>query len=154
MFLFTHIEKCAGTSFNEILSLTYPLYFHVTKNKYGGNETRNDLTLEQYKKISRFFPSGIGGHSIRPYLEFLPLSKRITFLRNPIERYLSHYNHLIEGGWVTSIDEFLDIESLKNFMTKKIAGNNDYNYAEQLLSQFVFCISGIIPNLWNISYIC
>lgn len=138
MFLFTHIEKCAGTSFNEVLSLTFPRYFHVTKNRFGGNETQNDLTFEQFKKLKRFYPSGIGGHSVRPYLDFLPLPKRITFLRSPLERYLSHYNHLVERGWTTSIDDFLDKDSFKNFMTKKIAGKDDYHYAEQLLMQFVF----------------
>lgn len=138
MFLFTHIEKCAGTSFNELLSLTYPRYIHITKNNYGGNETRNDLTALQYKKIVRYFPSGIGGHSIRPYLEFLPTSKRITFLRNPISRYISQYNHLKDAGWVNSIDEFLKNEFYYDFMTKKIAGVNDYKYAENLLSSFDF----------------
>ena len=139
MFLFTHIEKCAGTSFNEILSLTYPRYFHVTKNKYGGNERRNDLTLEQYKKILRYFPSGIGGHSVRPYLDFLPSDKRITFLRNPLDRYLSQYNHMIERGWTTSIEKFLDTEFYNNFMTKKIAGSpSEYNSAENILKGFKF----------------
>lgn len=138
MFLFTHIEKCAGTSFNEILSFTYPRYFHVTKNKYGGNETRNDLTSTQYKKIIRYCPSGIGGHSVRPYLEFLPLAKRITFFRNPLERYLSQYNHMIERGWTNSFEEFLNTDFYKNFMTKKISGNNDYKSAEEILEKFEF----------------
>lgn len=138
MFLFTHIEKCAGTSFNEILSLTFPRYFHVTKNKYGGNDARNDLTLEQYKKIVRYFPSGIGGHSVRPYLDFLPPEKRITFLRNPLNRYLSQYNHMKERGWTPSIDVFLGTDFYYNFMTKKIAGINDYRDAEKILSDFEF----------------
>lgn len=138
MFLFTHIEKCAGTSFNEILSLTYPRYFHVTKNKYGGNEKRNDLTIEQYKKNLHYCPSGIGSHSVRPYLEFLPKSKRITFLRNPIERYISQFNHLKETGWVNSIDEFLNNEFYNDFMTKKIAGVNEHSIAEEFLRNFDF----------------
>lgn len=138
MLLFTHIEKCAGTSFNEVLSLTYPRYFHVTKNQYGGNETRNDLTFNQYKKIIRYFPSGIGGHSVRPYLDFLPPSNRITFLRNPLERYLSQYNHMLEREWTTSIDDFLNKSFYNNFMTKKIAGTNDFRLAQKLLSDFVF----------------
>ena len=138
MFLFTHIEKCAGTSFNEILSLTYPRYFHVTKNKFGGNETRNDLTEKQYRKILRYCPSGIGGHSVRPYLGFLSESKRITFLRNPLERYLSQYNHMIEAGWITSMDDFLNKDFYNNFMTKKIAGENDYKCAEEILADFEF----------------
>ena len=138
MFLFTHIEKCAGTSFNEILSLTYPRYIHITKNKYGGNEKRNDLTDVQFKKILRFYPSGIGGHSVRPYLEFLPKAKRITFLREPIARYISQYNHLKDTGWVHSIDEFFKNEFYYDFITKKIAGENDYKNAELLLAYFHF----------------
>ena len=138
MFVFTHIEKCAGTSFNEILSLTYPRYFHITKNNYGGNEKRNDLTIDQYKKILHYCPSGIGGHSVRPYLEFLPNSKRITFLRNPIERYISQFNHLRETGWVNAIDEFLNNEFYNDFMTKKIAGINEYTIANTFLVNFDF----------------
>src|SRR5690606_13630328 len=138
MFLFTHIEKCAGTSFNEILSLTYPRYFHITKNGYGGNEKRNDLTEIQYKKLLRYCPSGIGGHSVRPYLEFLPSSKRITFLRNPLERYISQYNHMAESGWTNSIEEFIKNVFYNDFITKKIAGTNDYKYAETLLYSFDF----------------
>lgn len=138
MFLFTHIEKCAGTSFNEILGLTYPRYIHITKNQYGGNEKRNDLTFEQYKRIMRYCPSGIGGHNVRPYLDFLPPSKRITFLRNPLERYISQYNHLKDTHWVNSIDEFLKNEFYYDFMTKKIAGENDYKLAEMLLADFHF----------------
>src|SRR5690554_6645722 len=138
MFLFTRIEKCAGTSFNEILSLTYPRYFHITKNHYGGNETRNDLTFDQYKKILKYYPSGIGGHSVRPYLEFLPSKKRITFLRNPLDRYFSQYNHMMERGWTTSIEEFLETEFYNNFITKKIAGTNNYKAAEKILDGFEF----------------
>lgn len=138
MILFTHIEKCAGTSFNEILSLTYPRYIHITKNKFGGNEKRNDLTHNQYKKIVYYFPSVIGGHCIRPYLEFLPARRRITFLREPKERYLSQYNHMFESGWARSIEEFLNKDFYYNFITKKIAGSNDYQYAKILLKDFVF----------------
>ncbi|SDH87165.1 MULTISPECIES: sulfotransferase family 2 domain-containing protein [Winogradskyella] len=139
MFLFTHIEKCGGTSFNEVLSLTYPRYFHVTKNKYGGNETRNDLTSIQYHKIMNYCPQGIGGHSVRPYFDFLPQSKRITFFRDPLERYLSQYNHMAERGWVTSIDDFLEINFYSNFITKKISGvDGDINYAITLLDNYEF----------------
>src|SRR5690606_25580868 len=118
--------------------LTYPRYFHITKNNYGGNEKRNDLTIDQYKKILHYCPSGIGGHSVRPYLEFLPKSKRITFLRNPIERYISQFNHLRETGWVNAIDEFLNNEFYNDFMTKKIAGINEYTIANTFLVNFDF----------------
>jgi len=139
VFLFTHIEKCAGTSLNDVLSLTFLRYFHVTVNNYGGNELRNDLDLNQFNKIKKYKPSGIGGHSVRPYLEYFNTDvKKITFLRNPIDRYLSHLNHIIETGWAKSIDDFLSKEQFKDFMTKKIAGENEYDKAFDILSNFNF----------------
>lgn len=139
MFLFTHIEKCGGTSFHDILSLTYPRYFHITKNRYGGNELRNDLTKEQYHKIMRYRPSGIGGHSVRPYQEFYKKSHtKITFLRDPISRYLSHYNHQKERGWTHSIEHFLEKDFFCDFITYKIAGTRDVEMAKKLLANFQF----------------
>ncbi len=139
MFLFTHIEKCAGTSFNELLSYNYLRYFHITKNNYGGNEFRNDLNLVQYKKLLKYHPTGIGGHSVRPYLNFFDKKAiRITFFRNPVERYISHMNHTIERGWAKSIDDFFEKEQFKDFMTKKIAGLNELKTASDILSSFNF----------------
>lgn len=140
MFIFTHIEKCAGTSLHEMLSLTFPLYFHVNKNRYGGNDSRNDLTLKQYTYIKRFHPSGIGGHSIRPYLNYLnkPDYFKFTFLREPMDRYMSHYNHLLDRGWVSSMDEYLNKPAFNNYMTVKIAGEENYERAKSILASFHF----------------
>ena len=142
MFLFTHIEKCAGTSFNGILSLTYLRYIHVTRNNYGGNELRNDLSAEQLQYILRFHPSGIGGHSVRPYLNFnnqtFEKAKKITFLRNPLERYVSQFNHDYERGFTESFEHFLNRDYCKDFMTTKLAGTIDYNFAKKKLNDFDF----------------
>lgn len=139
MFLFVHIEKCGGTTFSEMLSLTFPLYFRITKNPYGGNDFRNDLTLEQYYQFKRYCPSGIGGHCVRPYLFDEIKSKRFpTFFRNPLDRYLSHMNHNIEGGWSKSFSEFARKDYYSNFMTKKMTGDNDVNRAIKYLDTFDF----------------
>lgn len=140
MFLFTHIEKCAGTTFTHIIELTFPRYIRVSKNNYGGNEQRNDLSLKQFKKLMNYYPSGIGGHSVRPYLEFLNLKSNtfITFFRDPFERYMSQYNHTLEGGWVSSMDDFLSHRTFNDFITNKIAGNNDFEFAVKLLNEYNF----------------
>lgn len=139
MFIFTHIEKCAGTSFNEILELTFPRYIHVTKNLYGGNEKKNDLSYEQYNKLMKFFPSGIGGHSLRPYNDFLNKKNlKLTFLRNPVDRYMSQFNHLADTQWACSLETFLAKKNYYNFITEKIAGENNYNYANSILSTYDF----------------
>lgn len=141
MFLFTHIEKCAGTTFNEVLMLTFWRYLHISKNKYGGNDPRNDLKVEDLGEYLKLFPSGIGGHSIRPCRNLQQKFKnptQITFLRNPLDRYLSHYNHGVETGWQKSFDEFLNKKFYHNFMTVKIAGSENYKEANKYLSEFKF----------------
>lgn len=142
MFLFTHIEKCAGTTFNQMLSLTFLRYFHITKNHFGGNDIKNDLTDKQFKKILRYYPSGIGGHSIRPYLSLEKYLRnkplKITFLREPTERYMSQYNHELESGFVSSFEEFLNKKYCNDFMTNKIAGLSDVTLAAKYLNNFDF----------------
>lgn len=141
MILFTHIEKCAGTSFNEMLSLTYLRYFHITKNHYGGNDLRNDLTQKEFKRLMSYYPSIIGGHSVRPYLSFFSNNqtiKKITFLRNPIERYMSQYNHDHERGFSPDIDYFINRSYTENFMVNKLAGENNYDKALTHLNTFFF----------------
>ena len=71
MFLFTHIEKSAGTSFKQVLELTFLRYIHISKNPIGGNNKYNDLTIEQFNEVRKLFPTGIGGHSVRPYQDFI-----------------------------------------------------------------------------------
>lgn len=139
MFLFVHIEKCGGTTLSDMLSLNFPRYLRVTKNNYGGNDSRNDLTSEQFKRLLRYYPSGIGGHCIRPYnIEYSKPVSYITFFRNPLERYISHMNHNIEGGYSKTFSEFINKDYYQNFMTKKLAGNDDFVTACRYLDKFDF----------------
>lgn len=139
MFLFVHIEKCGGTTLSDMLSLSFPRYLRITKNNYGGNDIRNDITPLQFKKLLKYIPSGIGGHCIRPYaIEYRRPVSYITFFRNPIERYMSHLNHNIEGGWSQSFTDFSRKEYYNDFMTKKIANSNDFSLACKYLDQFEF----------------
>lgn len=89
MFLFTHVEKCGGTSLHRLFSLSFIWYYHAP-NIYGGNQIRNDLTITEFKKLRRYNFIGIGGHSVRPYYNYEQNTKKIvkyiTFLRNPIDR--------------------------------------------------------------------
>ncbi|HNP68259.1 MAG TPA: sulfotransferase family 2 domain-containing protein [Aequorivita sp.] len=138
MYYFVHIEKCAGTTLHEILALTFLRYVHITKNHFGGNEKKNDLSLSEYQKIKKMLPSIIGGHNIRPYLNFIEPSNCFTFFRNPIDRYISQYNHDHERGFSPSFDHFLNRSYSRNFMVQKIAGEENFEKAKLLLAQFMF----------------
>ncbi|WMJ73262.1 sulfotransferase family 2 domain-containing protein [Cytophagaceae bacterium ABcell3] len=82
IFIFTHIPKTAGTSF--INSILYNNFDKINLYKYQGFK---NLLLKDKKKIDVFmghFP--YGGH------HFFPGSpKYFTFLREPIQRAISHY---------------------------------------------------------------
>mgnify|MGYP006436757777 CR=1 FL=1 len=138
-YIFTHIEKCAGTSFKESLELTFLRYIQVSKNFYGGNDKKNDLTSNQLKEVKKLLPSGIGGHAVRPYLDFIDFKKNfsITFLRYPLERYMSQYNHDKEMGFSRDFKHFLSRDYMKNFMVNKIAGDNDLDKAIDINNLFI-----------------
>lgn len=140
MFLFCHIEKCGGTTINQSLGLSFRRYIHVTKNFTGGNHEINNLTEDQFKKLLAFYPQGIGGHSVRPYLDFkhekFKSAQWVTFLRDPLERALSFYfysHRLIKEGrnyragkkfeMTNDIDQFLRNfhSGIKYFFPKAIS---------------------------------
>jgi hypothetical protein len=114
----------------------------VSKNLHGGNHLKNDLTGNQFKEIKKLLPTGIGGHNVRPYLDFVNLDNHftITFLRNPIERYMSHYNHIKGTRYIRDFDDFLTSDYVKNFMVNKLTGEgvNDLEMAKKLIDQYSF----------------
>jgi len=61
---------------------------------------------------------------------------RFTFLRDPIARYMSHFNYQrvrVARPW--TIDQFLDEERFANYHTKRFAGRFDLDVAKQALDE-------------------
>ncbi|MBW1673565.1 MAG: hypothetical protein JRJ45_07930 [Deltaproteobacteria bacterium] len=79
----------------------------------------------------------IAGHSVNPYgdlQEQFPNLLFITLLRNPLMRYLSRFQYLIDKmGKRFTFDEFLTYEEESNFQIKKIAGNESLDMAKAIL---------------------
>ena len=67
-------------------------------------------------------------------------------MRNPIERYLSHYQYWIQAlGKNISFPEFLELEEMVDFQTKKIAGKADVIGAKKVIDQKIF-LTGILDD--------
>lgn len=152
LFLFIHIEKAAGTTFHNVLKNSIGEYYILKPYpKHGAN-----LYPDQLKEIIRLAPfvRGVGGHRIKPYLNYEKTINReikyMTILRNPIERYLSHYNHHISRGIGNySLEEFMKKDYFHNFQTKKIAGTASSEEAIKQIKEFFY--AGIVSDLSQIS---
>lgn len=141
MFCFVHIEKAAGTTLHTIFLNNYWSYVQITPRVYWTNEEHNAFLKEEAFRLSKILKisKGFGGHTVRSYLDYESALERdvkyITFLRNPITRYISHYNYQRNiMGIDRSLDEFLAEEKFSNFMTKRLAGSYDLKKAKERLS--------------------
>ncbi|NNC94903.1 MAG: sulfotransferase family 2 domain-containing protein [Chitinophagales bacterium] len=137
---FIHIEKCAGTSLNRMLHNNYSGFFNISsRDKICWNGA---FTAEQFKFFKTIFPfiSGMGGHSLFTTAGYekhvdLPISY-FTFLRNPIKRYISHINYQIHEMKIPwTIEQFLDDPQFTNFQTKRIAGTENIELAQNILRE-------------------
>lgn len=139
MLVFVHIEKSAGTSLIHILRRNYFLkYCDVRPLKYGTNGVFTLDDFNQFKKINPRLEC-LSGHSVKPFGDITTVQdlKLITLLRDPVKRYISQYQHWIEKKTINlPFEDFLKIESVSNFQTKKIAGSDNLDLAKQRLNDF------------------
>ena len=138
---FFHIEKCGGTTFHHLLRYNYPTYFSLTpKYSSGSDLTGGIITEKEIRRLFSILPftKGVGGHTLRPYINYgSAIGKdvfRMTFLREPMNRFLSHLNYLglhLYGD--KNFEKYMEINKYENFMTKRLAGKEDIKLAKEIL---------------------
>ncbi|HMW16051.1 MAG TPA: sulfotransferase family 2 domain-containing protein [Pseudomonadales bacterium] len=135
---FVHIEKAAGTTFIHILRRNFFLRY-LDVRPYGIES--GGLFLSGDLRISTRILPGLkcfSGHAVTPYSDLGRPGKikYITIMRDPVKRYLSQYQHWIEKkGLDVDFEDFLEIEELSNFQTRKYAGRDDLDEAKRRLQQ-------------------
>jgi len=91
--IFLHIPKTAGTTINNILENNYPINSRFYINPSNTKESRSILAEmpEESKSNIRLLYGhmGFGWHNLLP-----TKCNYITFLRDPVERVVSHYNYV------------------------------------------------------------
>lgn len=135
-YAYIHIEKCAGTSLHKILELNDSRYWVLNPKVFYTNGIDYPITSNDTKRVlNSYFVNGIGGHAIRPYrLEYDQLSRSFTFLRNPNERYVSHFIHQkYKMGIKMSFEDYLTNDYYKNFITKSLSLHGDFEEAKECL---------------------
>ena len=126
-----HIPKTAGTSLRKMLELA--AHNHLILRDYtDAPATTKELyeLVHEQKRLPEFrqrFNSGnrgilLGGHfPARRYWKFFNAESFVTFIRDPVDRVLSEYNHFVtKYGWTGSFEEFL--LPRRNVISKYLAG--------------------------------
>jgi hypothetical protein len=141
---FCHIPKTGGMTFHDMLRrflganhlITLPANGWV----YQGQDLRRDLKLNPNLR-------SIGGHAVRPFVDFGDLDPRIvwyTILREPIERTISNYQHQYEKqGSRFDFHTWLQRKCNQNWHVAMLAGEQDLEAAKQILSERVWCFGSI-----------
>ena len=127
-----------------VLTANYPFYLALSPFILPA-EKDEALSAKELRYLLKCFPltKAFGGHCVRSYLEYTKALKRnvdyITFLREPVARYFSHYNHQRGKGAFNDIETFLADDRYSNVMVKKIAGEANLDAAiEAVENKFAF----------------
>lgn len=132
MFAFIHIEKTGGMTIHNWLRHQSLGYLTLRPYYYWSNEKGNYLTKRELQALMSLHPNliGFGGHTVRHYLDYGELKqesfKYFTFLRSPIERYLSHFQYQkYVMKRILTFEEYLNESRFNNFMTVRLAQKHD-----------------------------
>ena len=137
---FLHIPKTAGSSFDECLFIQY-LNAYILRRRFTftGNFNADRQRYRQTPPETRGKIVLYTGHSpLRTGISEVDCLPTITFLRNPIDRVISHCQHVSEGKSLNmsrhidyknmDIDQFLSSgrTQLSNFQSKILLGRGGY----------------------------
>jgi hypothetical protein len=142
MLCFIHIERTGGTTLDYILRNNYRSFL-ILPPQFWTNDPTAEFTPAELRTLLRWLPftRGFGGHTTRAYLRYDEAAHQpieyVTFLRDPVTRCLSQFQHQAER--LGSLQTFLADPRAKDFMTTRVAGAPDLARAREMLeTQFAF----------------
>ena len=150
LYLFLHVPKCAGTAVIRSLGRMGRRRQVIVSNA-PNSKTAAEQLLRQKIRDRSVDPNQLNvimGHDV--FYGMHEISSRdpfyFTFLRNPVERYISHYRFLVDcardpskrphdfavnelnsDGSMISLSEFATRRKMQNLMTQYLAAANDPN---------------------------
>jgi len=136
---FIHIGKNGGTTFHQILHDNLSRFFTINYDRKTNGEFNKDYLRKFLRGTSA---QGVGGHTIKPYLDYESVVKRpvfyITFLREPVKRYVSLVNHRMYRGWSPDIEHTFTYERYQNQQTRHLTGKRELNGAIEMIQRLDF----------------
>lgn len=132
--LFVHIPKTAGTSFRtslakfygeEYIAKDYGPYFSATSDVVRNEiHKKNDLYSLRYTLKKKGYKV-LGGHfPASRYTSIFPVSDCVAFLRDPVQRFYSEYQHRSNRSFDRfegSIEEYCEVNKFCNVQSRMLA---------------------------------
>ncbi len=120
MLIFSHIEKCAGTTLISHFRKQLPF------QSVDAISNQNRITKNDLKKIKFLYPAVkvCSGHSITPdrkeiFEQEFGETQSMSIVREPLERLISNYVHDVRRGiWQGSLDDYAMIPWKNNYLLK------------------------------------
>ena len=132
---FTHVQKAGGTTVEAVMRRHFGIRHMVVDPAHGWLYREKDLATDL--RINPWLQN-LCSHWLRPFASFGRFHDRMvwyTMLREPIARYLSHYQHHVEH-WnkKKKFEKFLTRKRQRDWQTRLIAGEPDVEAAKQILA--------------------
>ena len=130
--LFDHLPKCGGTTLNAYLDQHYPKRKIFSTD--GSNPTKSVRLFKDLPKQQRHGYSLVKGHFAKALFDYVdPECLKVTVLRDPVERIISHYyyarrtpNHylysIIHNSEMSLEDYANSSDELRNWYTAHFSG--------------------------------
>ncbi len=132
--IFCHIPKTGGMTFHHLLRRYFGWNHLAGTPRSGWVYDAKDL-----QRDLRVFPHlrSLGGHSMRPFVNFGPNTKRLrwyTVLRDPVARTISNFQHQVEkNNQKASFIEWLEKPYNHNWHVRMLSGGQDLDVAKEAL---------------------
>ncbi len=135
LFVFSHVQKAGGTTVEAVMRRNFGIRHMLVNPRRGWIYRESDLRADlRLNPMTRSLCS----HWFRPFVEFGKWEERLiwyTMLREPISRYLSHFQHHVEKmGSTQTFEQWLRKPIQKNWQTQLFAGEQDLEAAKQILA--------------------
>ena len=140
---FVHVNKTGGSTVKFILRNSFGLgHCQVSSLDPEGVCTGGDVRFA--RRVYFGLKSISGHHLVHPTAHIDEPILYFTFLREPLERCASHYQHVKRArrrkGKDISLEEFLALPRMNNLQVKKIAGGPDLDEAKRELAENYFFV--------------
>jgi hypothetical protein len=137
---FCHIPKTAGTSANQMLRRHFGATLMSARTRIGAGTT---YRYEDLAKDIKIYPNlrCITGHPMKPFVDFHEFGARLkwfTFLRDPVQRLVSHYVHQQTNQmhqYKMGFHQWADKFDRANLQVQWIAGEQDVEAAKQIIEE-------------------